>query len=411
MKVTANFTSVVCFALFFLSSLKCWGQGTTPLPDSMQPPKARKLDFFPAISYSPETKLTLGVIGLKYFDFTKGDPNTPLSQLEFLAVYTTAKQTLVESRWEFFTSKKKWRTRGEALFNHYADRNYGVGNDAAMRLATQTDREVDTVNYLLFKSDRIKFSPAVLRKVGKGLYFGLQFDLERMYNYKAIPDTYKFLNADSNRILDLPVAGLRAGGGIQALYDTRDFVANPLHGSLVEMNLLHYHKWFGADFEYVRFMLDARHYLNTFANQTFAMRGFLSLQGGDDPIPMRGLSRTNGHKFVRGYFRGTYQDNDMAAFELEYRMPFWQEGNDSKLWQVWRRLGAVAFISGAQAFHTANEFELNQFNLAAGAGLRILFNKSTRVNLRIDYAFGLRKESDGLGKRQRGLYFFLAEAF
>ncbi len=396
----------LCLLAGLFASLAAYPQ------DSLaQQKKQRKLDVFPAISYSPETKLTLGVIGIKYFDFSKGDPKTPLSQLEFFTVYTTAKQLLIEGRWEFFTSQNCWRTRGEAIYNHYTDRNYGIGNDAGMLIATQDDEANDTLNYLLFKADRIKFSPVVLRKIGEGLYLGLQYDMESMFNYEPVPDAYHFLNADSSRLTDLPVTGWRSGAGIQLLYDTRDFVANPLHGSLVEFNALHYHKWFGADYQYARLMLDARHYINTFSNQTLALRGFLSILTSDGDIPFRALSRTNGHKFIRGYFRGTYQDFDLAGFEAEYRLPFWKEGEPTKLKQVWKRLGLVAFISGAQAFHNGDEFAFDRFNLAAGGGLRILFNQSSRVNIRVDYAFGLQKNSDGPGKRQRGLYFFLAEAF
>ncbi|MBK8563961.1 MAG: BamA/TamA family outer membrane protein [Saprospiraceae bacterium] len=396
----------LCLLAAILASMTTFSQ------DSLaQQKKQRKLDVFPAISYSPETKLTLGVIGIKYFDFRKGDPETPISQLEFFTVYTTAKQLLVEGRWEFFTSQNRWRTRGEAIYNHYTDRNYGIGNDAGMLIASQTDDTRDTLNYLLFKADRIKFSPVVLRKIGKGLYLGLQYDMETMFNYEPIPETHHFLNSDSIRLTELPVTGWRSGAGIQLLYDTRDFVANPLHGSLLEFNALHYHKWFGADFDYARFMLDARHYVNTFSNQTLALRGFVSIQTSNGDIPFRALSRTNGHKFIRGYFRGTYQDFDLTGFEAEYRLPFWKEGSDSKLWQVWKRLGLVAFISGAQAFHSGDEFAFDRFNLAAGGGLRILFNQNSRVNIRVDYAFGLQPNSGGPGKRQRGLYFFLAEAF
>ena len=379
--------------------------------DSTPVQKTPKLDFFPAISYSPETKLTLGGIGIKYFDFRKNDMETPLSQLEFLAVYTTAKQVLVEGRWEFFFHQSKWRTRGEAIFNHYTDRDYGIGNDAGMRIAQLTANNPDTLNYLLFKANRWKFSPVVLRKIRPGLFIGLQYDMESMSGFDPLPDSYHFLNADSARLTDLPVTGWRSGAGVQFLFDTRDFVANPLHGSYVEFNALHYHKWFGADFEYSRFMVDARHYVNTFSNQTLALRGMLSVLGSDEPIPMRALSRTNGHKLVRGYFRGTYQDNHMAAFEAEYRLPFFKEESSSKLWQVWKRLGMVAFISGAQTMHQMEDFALDRFNLTAGGGLRILMNKSSRVNIRIDYAFGLTKDSDGPGRKQKALYFFLAEAF
>jgi hypothetical protein len=401
-----RFLNSVGLVASLLLSFSAFGQ-----LDSTRLAKPPKLDFFPAISFSPETKLTLGGIGIKYFDFLKNDFQTPLSTLEFFAVYTTAKQVLVEGRWEFFTHQKTWRTRGEAIYNHYSDRNYGIGNDAGMLLATELDGKPDTLNYLRFKVGRWKFSPVVLRKIGPALWLGLQYDYEKLWNYQPVPDAYHFLNADSVRLLDLPITGTRAGAGLQLLYDTRDFVSNPLHGSLIEFNALHYHKWLGADYDYARLMVDARQYLNTFSNQTLALRGMLSVQFSEGQIPWRALSRTNGHKLIRGYFRGTYQDFNMAAFELEYRLPFWKENNGSKTWEVWKRLGIVGFFSGVETFHEFDDFDLGQFNYAAGGGLRILLNKSSRVNIRVDYAFGLSKGSDGPGKRQRGLYFFLAEAF
>ena len=92
-------------------------------------------------------------------------------------------------------------------------------------------------------------------------------------------------------------------------------------------------------------------------------------------------------------------------------MPFWPEGTTAKLWQIWKRLGIVGFISGAQVFHETSDFQIDAFNIAMGGGLRILFNPQSRVNIRIDYAIGLSKGSDGINKRQRGLYFNLGEAF
>jgi hemolysin activation/secretion protein len=135
------------------------------------------------------------------------------------------------------------------------------------------------------------------------------------------------------------------------------------------------------------------------------------LEYTNDAVPLRALSRVGGHKFIRGYFRGTYQDHHMLAFETEYRLPFWREGQSFKPWQVWKRFGLVGFLGGAQVYRTANQLSLDQFNLAAGGGLRILLNKTSRSNIRIDYAIALRDSSGGAGKRQRGFYFFLGEAF
>lgn len=405
------FSGVLFGILLLAGSVSGFSQSLDSVPKDKPRRDYKRLDIFPAISYSPETKLTLGAIGIFYLDLRKGDPGTPLSNLDFLAVYTLSKQILLESRWEVFTHKRAWRTRGELLLQRYPDRNYGIGNDASVLVAEVDDKgRLDTLNYLDFNSNRIKFSPAVLRKIRRNLYFGLQTDLEYLYKYQG-PDQYFFLNADSGRIRDIPVAGLRSGIGFQVLYDNRDNLINPLRGTMVEFNDRHYVKWLGSDFTFSSFSLELRQYINPWKNHTLALRGLASLQYTNDAIPLRALSRVGGHKFIRGYFKGTYQDHHMLAFEAEYRLPLWREGQPSKLWQVWKRLGVVGFVGGAEVFRDEHQLSFNQFNLAAGGGLRILLNPATRSNIRIDYAIALRENSDGPGKRQRGFYFFLGEAF
>lgn len=200
-----------------------------------QPPKRefQRLDVFPAIAYAPETRLTLGVIGTYNMDFYRDDPNTRLSNLTFLAAYTLNKQIVVEGYWDISTNGNKYRFSGETFFNRYPDRNYGLGNDASALVAAWNDDEpTDTVNYLFFNSDRIKFAANALRLVGPNLYVGLNSDLEYLYRLRPIPDHYQYLNADSSSIINLPVDGLRSGLGLQVLYDSRDFVLNPHAGQL-----------------------------------------------------------------------------------------------------------------------------------------------------------------------------------
>lgn len=415
MKTPTVFPKQCLLPVLWLIVFPAFGQnpGADSLYKSSSPGDYKRLDIFPAISYSPETKLTLGAIGIFYLDFRKGDKATPLSNVDFLAVYTLSKQVLVESRWEVFTQQRRWRTRGELLLQRYPDRNYGIGNDASV-LLVELDGEGkrDTLNYLNFNSNRIKFSPAVLRKVRRNLYIGVQSDLEYLFRYKELPDQYHYINADSARIQTVPVSGLRSGIGFQVLYDNRDNLINPLKGTFIEFNDRHYAGWLGSNYTFSYYSLELRQYINPWLNHTLALRGMASLEYTNDAVPLRALSRVGGHKFIRGFFRGTYQDHHLLAFETEYRLPFWREGQSFKPgWQVWKRFGLAAFLGGAQVFHDGEPVTFSRFNLAAGGGLRILLNKSSRANIRIDYAVALRNDSDGPGKRQSGFYFFLGEAF
>jgi outer membrane protein assembly factor BamA len=258
-----------------------------------------------------------------------------LSNINFLAVYTTAKQIAVESEWEIMTNGNKWRFRGEASYNYWLDRNYGRGNDptALVQVSDNIDdfEKKDTFNYLPYTSDRLLFSPVVLRKISRNFYVGLQTEIEYLYNAKNLKTYHRFLNADSVKITDLPVEGLRSGLGVQLSLDNRVNVLNPIKGTFLTLGTLHNLKAFGSDYTYHSIRLDAREYLNLLKNHTLALRTVWNFRFSENPIPIRGLSRVGGRDFLRGYFKGTYQDNHLASFEVEYRLPFWREDDTSRL--------------------------------------------------------------------------------
>ncbi len=371
----------------------------------------RRFDLLPAISYSPETQLTLGVIGYYYLDLSEGDPNTNISNFNLLGVYTTANQIAIEARGELFTKGNLWRIRGEVYFNRWPDRNYGLGNDANAKVVVREDQETDTLNYWPYNSDRWLFNPVVIRRVAPNWYLGGLVDLEYMTRVRNLDDEVHFLNAAAEQINEVGIEGTRIGLGWQLLFDSRDNILNPLRGAFAELTSIYYDKAWKSDFTFNSYNLDTRYYLNTFKNHTLALRSVLSARFSEEPIQIRALSRVGGRYFLRGYFRGTYQDKHMAAFEAEYRLPFWNEDLDAPFGQFWKRLGMTVFAGGAQVNDDFSNFRLNRFNAAVGTGLRILFNKESRLNIRIDVAFALREDSNGQGTKQSAFYFYLSEAF
>lgn len=379
--------------------------------DTLAKREFRKVDVFPAISYSPETQLTLGVIGYLYSDARRFHEDTRLSNLNFLGVYTTAKQVALELRWDRFSDGNRWRSNGRAIFNLWPDRNYGRGNEAAARLEVTEGEETEVRNYQPISYYRWQFNPTLLRQWAPNFYGGLALDVEYIHRLESTADRVKYLNAEAVALEGQAITGLSTGLGAQFIFETRDQVLNPMKGSFHQLGTLHYLEAFGGDFTFHSFLLDARRYLNVHRNHTLALRSVLNLRYASGEIPMRGLSRIGGRELVRGYFQGTYQDNHLLALEAEYRLPFWKEGVTAPLGQFWKRLGIVVFGSAAQVAPEVEAFSPDRFHYAAGAGLRVLFNKDSRVNLRIDYAFGLSPNSGGPGKRQSGLYFFLGEAF
>ncbi|MEO1051990.1 MAG: BamA/TamA family outer membrane protein [Bacteroidota bacterium] len=377
----------------------------------------KKYDILPAISYSPETRLTLGVIGYRYLNLVKDEPTTQ-SFINFIGVYTTANQLIIETNWEIFTNGDGYRFRGTSSFNQFPDRNYGLGNDAGVSVQefefNDGNAEAgDLFNYLRYSVNRLSLNASFLKKLRRHFYGGIRLEIEDQYSFEVLPDSVQILNqAAEIDLLSANTTGLRSGMGLALLWDSRDNILNPRRGSFIDFNLSHFGGYLGSDYKYTNLLIDGRKYYNPIKNHTLALRGFFNIRTTNDPtLPIRGLSRIGGSNLVRGYFQGTYQDDNMMAFVGEYRLPFWRDDVDAPLSQFWKRLGIVMYASAAQVYGQESDFGIGEFNYAVGTGLRILFNPETRINIRIDYALGLAADSNGIGSRQTGLYFFLAEAF
>ena len=90
-----------------------------------------------------------------------------------------------------------------------------------------------------------------------------------------------------------------------------------------------------------------------------------------------------------GKYRGKY----MMAWQAEYR------------WQFYKRFGMVAFggVGGVWGNEDASAGPSSKFLPSAGMGVRYMVSYVKKINLRIDYAFGV----DG----NQGLYFGIMESF
>ncbi|MBK7937174.1 MAG: hypothetical protein IPJ82_08770 [Lewinellaceae bacterium] len=107
--------------------------------------------------------------------------------MDFLAVYTLSKQALLESRWEVFSRGRNGGPGAKPCSNGIPTATTASATTLVLLVEVGSEGGRDTVNYLNFNSNRIKFSPAVLRKVRRNFYFGLQADLESLYRYKNCP--------------------------------------------------------------------------------------------------------------------------------------------------------------------------------------------------------------------------------
>lgn len=182
------------------------------------------------------------------------------------------------------------------------------------------------------------------------------------------------------------------GIGASFEFDTRDNLLTPTRGVHIAFKPMLYAKPFGnAPATFYSHSLIVNGYIRMWKGSVLALDWYTKLNSSNTPWTMKEMLASDGIR-MRGYYMGSYMDNDQIAAQVELRQ------------HVWRRLGFTVWGGGATVFHSVKE--LHEKNIRpewlfnCGVGIRFEFKHN--VNARIDYGFG---------KNTSGLVFAIGEAF
>lgn len=325
----------------------------------------------PIIYYTPETRLGFGLTLQNLFRF-KGDTVSNVSNIGITALYTINRQAIFNPNWDIFINENQYRVFGAFVFQKYPQFFYGIGNNT-----NRDDKERFDAKFVLFKT-------RVTREVIKSLHLGVQYRLEHMYAVDeqtgGILDTQQIAGQD----------GYTASGiGLAALYDTRDHNIFPFKGTYIIFSNHFYASAIGSDNFFSNYKLDVRQYFNPGSSHVIALNALFNFNTDDPPFNM--LAQMGGEQIMRGHFFGRYRERHLLAGQVEYRFPI-----------VWRFIG-VAFAGVGEVAHELNDLTLKDLRYSFGGGLRFTISAKERMNIRIDYGFGLHGE--------RGLYIGFFESF
>ncbi len=406
MESKRNFILVLPLLYCLLICLTANGQEET---DSLK----RKTSFIvlPATAYTPETGFTIGGVGEMYFDLAK-DGTSRMSKFQLGAIYTTRKQMYVNFGAEGFTKNEDYYYYFYTKYSRFTDQNYGIGNDANVHTEQWfEDDEFKESNYLDFKYQSFGIEGIGLKKIAPGLSIGLHYKFETLWDYELLADSTNIIFATPTELSPGRFEGKRSGISPALNYDTRKNSNNPLDGTFIQFRNFYYMPWLGSDFHYIGVSIDARHYINIYKEHVlaFRLRNEQRYTFNDSWVPRFDLPRVGGKDFARGYYEGTYGDDHMVAFEVEYRLPFFQD-KTAPWWKFWRRLGLVVFASGSRVYPDWESFALSDMRYTVGVGGRYALSFDQRVNARLDIGLGLDPKSD-FSKRHIGIYIFIQEAF
>ncbi|MBN2346335.1 MAG: BamA/TamA family outer membrane protein [Candidatus Aminicenantes bacterium] len=310
----------------------------------------------PVIYYTPETSLAWGLVGIHHFRLGRSQPPARLSHYRFNFIRTRKRQSIAQVDTELYVAGGRFLIDGTAKYSYYPDRFYGIGN----RTAEEAREDFTSSNW------RLQLS--LQRRWGKSLYAGLRLETHSV----SMRGTQVGGELEAGAVAGA-AGGVVTGLGVFAKWDSRDNTFSPSSGTYGALFLSRFARALGGDFAFGQASVDVRGYVRLGHGQVAAIQGVLRSLGGEAPFTQ--LPRFGGLNLLRGYYEGRYRDRAMLAFQAEYRRPL--QG----------RFGLCVFAGIGQVQPRTSLLSLAGFHAAGGAGLRYVFNRREKLNLRLDVGF------------------------
>lgn len=369
-------------------------------PDSLK--KKSGITLMPNVASNPSIGFQIGIKAVAG-RVLGSEPGTLMSVAATSASITTKGIIYFYLSHNVFTPGNHWNLQGSLVAAKTLTPDFGIGigeaanGSEADRILSNPDRK-GYVLHSLFYNIREKIYKQVTNNLflGAGFSFDIRRSIEDRNNPVGETQTPYYIYNERNGFKNNSYSS--NGLLFNAQYTTRDNQNRAYKGIYADAGIRVNQTWIGSTKNATQLTTDFRKYWSlskrnpehviAFWNWTsFVIGGalpYLELPGtGRDP------SFRSGRGYTVTYFKGT----QYAYSEVEYRFPITRN----------------KFISGVTFFNmqTAND-DLGTkigkvWQPGGGAGLRVLFNKATRTNLCIDYAFG----KYGV----KGLFLGLNEAF
>lgn len=349
------------------------GEGSAPQTqstDSVHTPGTSVIPF-PFMFYQPETRIGVGGTVVTMFRLSDGEGPEQPSTFSPLALFTQKKQIVAMVGTELHFGSGRYRVNGELGYSKFPNTVWGVGNDTPESLRED------------YTPSTVYANAQFQRRVAQGWYIGGRIE----FGYREL------VELDSDGLLVTgAIPGARDGrmlsGGILVTWDTRDNTVYPTSGGYRQLRLALGDSSLVSNYTYSAYSVDARQYISLRPGHVLALRGVGMATTGVQPFET--MPQIGGEYLVRGYYAGRYRDRNLMAFQAEYRS------------RVWKRLGAVGFISAGRVSDRLSAMTLADMKPSVGFGLRFLLAPEEGLNLRADWGFG---------RGSSGFYLGMGEVF
>lgn len=320
----------------------------------------------PIIFKSPDTGIAAGLLPQVVF-YNPGSENP--SHFRIDTYYTQKRQYHFLFRSSNWLKEDQLKWTAKLSFKDWPASYFGLGNRSNSDSIPFSERIYD------IETDLVK-------RFGFNLYLGIGY----RYRYGRI----SYPSGSTVRIPDnITGAGTFNSSGFSAIvnHDTRDNHFYPSRGSHHSIEVYGSFPFMRSDTRFSIIKADFRKYISLSVSQVLALQMIAVQSSGD--IPYR-MMPTVGNS-LRGYSSVRYIDRNLMAAQIEYRFV-----------PVAWRAGFVLFAGAGDVFRTFSDLAWRELKYSIGAGVRFIFSRNEKVNIRFDY---------GSGRDSTGDYLDLNEAF
>jgi hypothetical protein len=348
--------------------------------------KGSGITIVPNIAANPTIGAQLGikaVAGKKLGD----DPNTLLSIAATSASYTSKGILFFYINHNIFTPGNKWNFQGNIVASKTVTPDYGLGIGQAENGGTEADKVLADNAHKAYAIHSYFYNvrEKAYKEVAKNLFLGggMSFEVRRDIQNK---DTANNATPSSvyNNQHGFPQDHYSANGFLfNVEYTSRDNPNRAYKGIYFDAGIRANQTWIGSTKNSVQFTTDFRKYFSLSKTNPETVLAFWNwgsylLSGSIPYLELPGTARDGAFRSGRGYTAQYFKGTEFNDTEAEFRFPLLAN----------KFISGVAFgsLQSANDEHGTKLFQV--FQPGYGAGLRVLFNKATRTNLALDYAFG-----------------------
>jgi len=329
---------------------------------TIKTPKKYVFSVFPIIGYTLQSSLAADLSSNLVYRNGKND-TTSLSAIVAGVSYTAKKQLLFYLQSNIWSENNEWNFTGDIRIYKYPQSTYGLGG-----YTKETDDYLVNHNFL-------RLYETAFKRINKNMYLGVGYMLDKHWNI-----TKDRTNTDFDSY-GYKKESISSGLSASFLADTRDNPINASKGFFSNFIVRYNTTLLGSNDNWTSLVVDLRKYVKLGKKHTvlgFWTYDWFTLSGKAPYLDLPSTAWDPFNNLGRGYTQSRFRSPNLLYAESELRFNITKN----------QLIGAVVFAN-AQSYSEWTTKKFETILPGFGTGIRLKFNKHSRTNLAVDYAFGL----------------------